>query len=165
MDFTNKTDILIFYANAIDTKGEDGSKINGCSVHYLFWGEQGTALVGQSEPDVTKPLGMQRGKSWVDYAIREKIRIAPAIYEGTFSMSVGSDGKAVLKLIDVAYKSNVRMQAYILNGLHIPGMLENQTGPTLLDLMEQDKAEKNAAASESGEAAKPEEAARPNGKK
>jgi hypothetical protein len=31
--------------------------------------------------------------------------------------------------------------------------------------MEQDKAEKNAAASESGEAAKPEEAARPNGKK
>jgi hypothetical protein len=129
MEFTSKTDILIFYANAIDTKGDDGSSINGCSVHFLFWGENGTALVGQSEPDVTKPVGMQRGKSWVSYALREKIRIAPAIYEGTFEMAVGSDGKAVLKLVDVAYKSNVKMEAYKINGLHVPGMVDVSSEP------------------------------------
>jgi hypothetical protein len=124
MEFSSKTDILIFYANAIDTKGEDGSLINGCSVHFLFWGENGTALVGKSEPDVKKPIGMQRGKSWVSYELREKIRIAPAIYEGTFEMTVGSDGKPVLRLVDVAYKSNVRMEAYKINGLHVPGMVD-----------------------------------------
>jgi hypothetical protein len=90
-------------------------------------------MVGQSEPDVTKSVGMQRGKSWVDYALREKIRIAPAIYEGTFSVTVGSDGKPVLKLIDVAYKSNVKMEAYAVNGLHVPGMVESNA-PTLAEL-------------------------------
>lgn len=131
MDFLKtKADIMIFYANAFDSKGEDGSPINGCTVHYMFWGEDGTALIGQSQPDITKPVGMQRGKSWVDYAIRNKIRIAPAIYEGTFVMDVDSKGKPILKLVDVAYKSNVRMEAYKLNGIVIPGMLEDvQTEP------------------------------------
>lgn len=122
---SSKADIMIFYANAFDSRGEDGSAINGCTVHYMFWGENGTALVGQSEPDVKKPVGMQRGKSWVDYHIRNKIRIAPAIYEGTFKMDVDSKGKPTLKLVDVAYKSNVRMQAYKLDGLVVPGMLED----------------------------------------
>ena len=127
MDFTNNADIMIFFANAIDTKGEDGSDIYGCTVHYLFWGDAGTALAGQSEPDVKKAVGMQRGKSWVDYQIREKIRIAPAIYEGTFTMSVGSDGKPFLKLVDVAYKCNVRMTPYVLDGLTVPGMVDPET--------------------------------------
>jgi hypothetical protein len=134
MEFTNKADILIFYANAMDSKTADGSEIHGCSVHYFFWGENGTALVGQSEPDVTKPVGLQRGKSWVDYSLREKIRIAPAIYEGTFAMSVGSDGKAVLKLVDVAYKSNVKMEAYTVDGLHVPGMVEGNVSDTGKDV-------------------------------
>ena len=136
MDFLKtKADILVFYANAFDSKGEDGTAINGCTVHYLFWGENGTALIGQSEPDVTKPVGLQRGKSWVDYILRNKIRIAPAIYEGTFVMDVDSKGKPVLKLVDVAYKSNVRMEAYKLKGLVVPGMIEDteETAETTSD--------------------------------
>lgn len=120
-----KADILVIYANAFDSKGEDGSAINGCTVHYLFWGENGTAMIGQSEPDITKPVGMQRGKSWVDYYLRNKIRIAPAIYEGTFKMDVDSKGKPTLKMVDIAYKSNVRMEAYKLNGIDVPGMLRD----------------------------------------
>lgn len=122
---TSKTDIMIFYANAFNSIGEDGGAINGCTVHYMFWGENGTALIGRSEPDVNKPVGMQRGKSWVDYGLRNKIRIAPAIYEGTFRMDVDSKGKAALKLVDVAYKSNVRMSPYKLDGVSIPGMVED----------------------------------------
>lgn len=120
-----KADILVIYANAFDSRGEDGSSINGCTVHYLFWGENGTAMIGQSEPDISKPVGMQRGKSWVDYYLRNKIRIAPAIYEGTFKMDVDSKGKPTLKLVDIAYKSNVRMEAYKLDGLFVPGMVED----------------------------------------
>lgn len=123
MEFVNKCDIMVFFANAIDSVGEDGGKIKGCTVHYLFWGDDGVALVGQSEPDVTKSVGMMRGKSWVDYDLRNKIRIAPAIYEGSFTMAVNSDGKPTLKLVDVAYKSNVQMQAYKLKGLEVPGMI------------------------------------------
>ncbi|MCD8039809.1 MAG: hypothetical protein LUE96_12120 [Lachnospiraceae bacterium] len=95
MDFTTKSDILVFYVNAIDSKSDDGSQIRGCSVHYLFWGD-GTQLAPTSEPDITKPIGMMRGKSWIDYGLRNKIRIAPALYEGTFQMGVGSDGKPTL---------------------------------------------------------------------
>lgn len=120
-----KADILVIYANAFDSRGEDGSPINGCTVHYLFWGENGTAMIGQSEPDISKPVGMQRGKSWVNYYLRNKIRIAPAIYEGTFKMDVDSKGKPTLKLVDIAYKSNVMMEAYKLDGLVVPGMVED----------------------------------------
>lgn len=122
MEFTNKTDILIFFANAIDSKGDDGSQIKGCSVHFMFW--EGVRA-GVSEPDVNKPVGMQRGKSWMDYDMRNKIRIAPAIYEGTFRMSVNSDGKTTLNLIDVAYKYNVKIEPFVLPGLVVPGMIEN----------------------------------------
>lgn len=120
MDFKTKADVLVFFANAIDTKGEDGSQIRGCTIHYVFLNN----MIGvQSEYDLTKPVGMQRGKSWVDYQMRDKVRIAPAIYEGTFEMAVGSDGKPTLKLVDIAYKSNVQFVPYVLPGLDLPGMV------------------------------------------
>lgn len=118
MDFSQKCDILVFFANAIDTIGEDGSKIRGCTIHYVFLNKM---YAVQSEYDITKPVGMQRGKSWVDYVMRDKVRLAPAIYEGTFEMAVGSDGKPSLKLTDVAYKSNVRLFHTELKGLNSPG--------------------------------------------
>lgn len=36
MNLTSKADILVFFANAIDTMGEDGSRIYGCTIHYVF---------------------------------------------------------------------------------------------------------------------------------
>ncbi len=120
MGFLQKCDILVFFANAIDTIGEDGSKIRGCTIHYVFLNQM---YAVQSEYDITKPVGMQRGKSWVDYAMRDKVRLAPAIYEGTFEMAVGSDGKPSLKLTDIAYKSNVRFVPYRVEGLELPGMV------------------------------------------
>lgn len=120
MNLTSKADILVFFANAIDTTGEDGSKIRGCTIHYVFLN---TMMSAQSEYDIEKPVGMQRGKSWVDYIMRDKVRIAPAIYEGTFEMAVGSDGKPILKLTDIAYKSHVQFVPYVLPGLELPGMI------------------------------------------
>lgn len=139
MEFSNvtsKADILVFYVNAIESRGEDGSVISGCSVHFLFWGEGGTALVGKSEPDVSKPIGMQRGKGWLDKSLREKLRVAPAIYEGEFTMTVGADGKPTLKLVDVAYKSNIEMRPYKLKGLVIPGMIPYEEVSDVKDFSE-----------------------------
>lgn len=120
MDFTTKTDILVFFANAIDTVGEDGSQIKGCSIHYVFMNTLSSRAVVD---DVRKPVGMQRGKSWMDYGMRSKVRIAPAIYEGTFEMAVGSDGKPSLKLVDIGYKSNVEFVPYLVPAVEHPGMI------------------------------------------
>jgi len=38
-----------------------------------------------------------------------KIKRAPALYDAEFSMSIGSDGKPVLKIIDLDYISDVQI--------------------------------------------------------
>lgn len=179
MDFKNKSDILVFFANAIDTVGEDGSKIRGCTIHYVFLN---TMLSAQSEYDITKPVGMQRGKSWVDYNMRDKVRIAPAVYEGTFEMAVGSDGKPSLKLVDIAYKSHVAFLPYSLPGLELPGMvscdapdsasvmaaidaLKAHAEPVKADSNPENAAEPAKADSNPGNAAEPAKADGKSGKK
>lgn len=120
--FTNKAKILVLFANCYDMVA-DGRQVAGCSVHYLFWGEQGEALLEQSEYDVSKPVGVQRAKVSMDSVMRVRVPIAPAIYEGTFETRVGGDGKPVLRLVDIAYYSNVEFKERIVPGLVVPGMI------------------------------------------
>lgn len=40
---TSKAKIMILFANQYDMKDDSGNKVTGCSVHYLFWGENGEA--------------------------------------------------------------------------------------------------------------------------
>lgn len=120
--FTNKAKILVLFANCYDMVA-DGRQVAGCSVHYLFWGEQGEALLEQCEYDVSKPVGVQRAKVSMDSAMRVRVPIAPAIYEGTFETRVGGDGKPVLRLVDIAYYSNVEFRERIVPGLVVPGMI------------------------------------------
>ena len=134
-----KTKILVLFANAYDMLDEDRNKLLGCSVHYLFWGENGERLLEQSEWDTSQPVGIQRAKCSLDYSIRNKIPVAPAIYEGTFKMVVGGDGKPVMKLQDVAYYSSVRMTEHIVPGLVIPGMV-NHAQPSPGDAPKPEKA-------------------------
>lgn len=122
MELTSKAKILVLYVNPYDMLNEKGERLSGVSVQYLFWGEGGETLVEQSEWDVTKAVGVQRGKCSMDAALRVKMPIAPALYEADMSMTVGGDGKAVAKITDVAYLANVRFDSYNLPGLVIPGM-------------------------------------------
>lgn len=128
--FSTKAKILILFANAYDMKDEMGDRVSGCSVHYLFWGENGESMIPMSETDATKPVGMQRAKCSVDAILRNKIQIAPAIYEGDFEMKTGSDGKPVLRLKDVAYVSNVEMKEKVIPGLYVPGMKQPEAFET-----------------------------------
>lgn len=119
---TSKSNILILFANSYDMLTEDKRKMVGCSIHYLFFGEEGETLLEQSEWDVSKPVGIQRAKCSADPSIRAKIPVAPAIYEGTFEMRVGGDGKPVLRLLDVAYICNVSFIPRFVPGLAVTGM-------------------------------------------
>ncbi len=120
--FTNKAKILVLFANNYDMV-TDGKQMTGCSVRYLFWGEHGEQLLEQSQYDVSKSVGVQPAKVSMEAAMRVRVPIAPAIYEGTFETRVGGDGKPVLRLVDIAYYSNVRFEEHIVPGLVVPGMV------------------------------------------
>ena len=67
---TSKAKIMILFANQYDMKDDSGNKVTGCSVHYLFWGENGEALASEAEFDPTKPVGVQRAKCSLDPMFR-----------------------------------------------------------------------------------------------
>lgn len=120
---TNKAKIVVLFASNYNMLNEKQEQIKGCSVRYLFWGEEGEKLLEQSEWDINKPVGIQVAKCSMDFDLRTKMPIAPALYEGTFEMVVGGDGKPVLKLRDVAYISNISIKPKVVNGLMVPGMV------------------------------------------
>ena len=120
---TSKAKIVILFANQYDMKDESGNKLTGCSVHYLFWGEDGEAVASESEFDPTKPVGVQRAKCSVESVLRNKIVVAPGLYEGTFEMPTGSDGKPVNRLRDVAFISHLEIKPKVLSGFYVQGMI------------------------------------------
>lgn len=122
-DIRTKAKILILFANNYDMLDERGSARTGCSIRYLFWGENGEKLMEESQWDVSKPVGVQCSKASIDATLRVKIPIAPALYEGDFLLATGGDGKPVLKLQDVAYVSNIRITPKVIEGLVVPGMV------------------------------------------
>lgn len=121
MDFNTKADVMILAANPVDMMDDNGEPIRGCSVQFAYCSG---LMYGQSEPDATKSVGLNCGKAWMPLEIREKIRIAPAIYEGEFVMNVDSKGKTKLTPIDFSYKSNLKIDPYVLEGVVVPGMLD-----------------------------------------
>lgn len=125
-EMTTKARILVLFANAYDMLTEDKKQMKGCSIHYMFWGENGEALLEQSEWDVSKPVGVQRAKCSIDAALRTKVPIAPALYDGDFIMAVGGDGKPIIKLRDISFVSCVRITPHVIPGLVVPGMVTVQ---------------------------------------
>ena len=120
---TSKAKIVILFANQYDMKDEDGNKLAGCSVHYMFWGENGEVLASEAEFDPTKPVGVQRATCSVESVLRNKIVVAPGLYEGTFEMTTGSDGKPVNRLRDVAFISHLEIKPKVLSGFYVQGMI------------------------------------------
>lgn len=132
-EITTKAKILILFANTYSMVDERGNALSGCSVHYLFWGEGGEKLMEESQWDVSKPVGVQRSKASIDSSLRVKIPIAPALYEGTFALATGGDGKPVLRLQDVAFISPVRIKENHIDGLIVPGMIGTQGAVSTAD--------------------------------
>ncbi len=153
MELTSKAKILVLFANAYDMQDERGRALTGCSVHYLFWGENGEPLMSRTEFNPSKPVGIQRSKCSMDVALREKLVVAPGIYEGTFKTVTGGDGKPVLKLVDVAFVSFVDFVPRENPGFACPGMLNPPEWQQQVSGIQQPAADKSAEPAEKAQPA------------
>lgn len=98
--------ILLMYANEYDIKDESGRSVRGCTINYYFYGEDGSAL--QTQAQKVGSVGYQAlAKCSLNYGARDHILRVPAIYDASFEMSVGSDGKPILKAVDLNYVQDV----------------------------------------------------------
>ncbi len=97
--------ILLMYAGEYEMKDDDGRIVEGCVIQYFFFGQNGEQISTKNE--LTGPVGYQRAKCSVDKLLRQKIIKAPAIYDASFTMNVGSDGKPILKISDLKYAGDV----------------------------------------------------------
>lgn len=97
----NKQKIFVTFANRYSID-DGGRSVTGMTLNYFFWGEDGE----QMHPvcDTTGgAVGYQRAKCSMDYDMRNKISYVPGIYDATFAMAVGSDGKPVMKVVDIDF--------------------------------------------------------------
>ena len=101
----NETRILLMFANEYDIQDERGRAVKGCTINYYFFGQNGDMLSLREGREGS--LGYQRAKCSIDYAKRSQINRVPAIYDGVFEMAVGSDGKPVMKCVDLHYVQDV----------------------------------------------------------
>ena len=103
MEMTSKMQILIMYAKSYEIKEDGKDTMRGVTVNYFFYGSKGEQMKPMRSLKSDEAIGYQRGKVSLDYEMRSKIPCAPGIYEGDFIMSIGADGKPVLKLVDVTF--------------------------------------------------------------
>ena len=122
---TMESDVIVFCVNPIDSVGDDGKPIKGCSVHYLFCGNDGLGFKTAENIDINAKTGLNRGKAWLDYDQRVKFSMVPAIYRGIFELGAVDDktGKPKLNLIDGAYKANLEIKTFVPEGINVPGMI------------------------------------------
>ncbi len=104
-----RSKILVMYAGDYDMKDDDGKVLKGCVLQYYFWGENGERLRAVNNGS-TGTVGYQRAKCSIDFDKRAKISSVPAVYDASFIMTVGSDGKPVLKVNDIDYVGDVLIQ-------------------------------------------------------
>lgn len=105
----NTSRILVTFANQYDIKDEKtGNITRGCTLNYFFFGENGEMFKTMAGLDGA--IGYQRAKCSLDYDMRKKIKKAPAIYDAEFEMSIGSDGKPVMKVVDLKFFGDVYIE-------------------------------------------------------
>ena len=93
--------ILVMYAGEYSIQDESSGRVNeGCTIQYYFYGDHGEALTVQQK-GTTGAIGYQRAKCSTNKDIRAKFTALPALADAAFEMSVGSDGKAVQKIVDI----------------------------------------------------------------
>jgi len=99
-----ETQIILLFASQYQIADEKTGEVNrGVSCNYYF----NVDLHAQDNTNGSK--GTRPAKGVLDYSLFSKIKSAPALYDAKFEMNVGSDGKPVLKIVDLDYKCDVSM--------------------------------------------------------
>lgn len=103
-----KSQIILLYAYQYSILDEKtGAITQGITCNYYF----NTDLHAEDNKNGSK--GTRPAKGNLDYHLFEKIVSAPGLYDAVFEMNVGSDGKPVLKIIDLDYVSDVSISPVI----------------------------------------------------
>ena len=99
-----KSQIILLYAGQYQIADEKTGEVNqGVTCNYYF----NTNLTAEDNTNGTK--GTRPAKGNLDYYLMSKIVKAPALYDAEFQMSIGSDMKPVLKIIDLDFIDEVQI--------------------------------------------------------
>ena len=105
----NNAKVVVTFANPYEIKEESTGRVtSGVTVEYYFWGEHGETFDGKMRVD-GKPAGVRRSKASIDASLVDKVAFVPGVYDAEFEMSVGSDGKPVLKLQDINFFAKLQV--------------------------------------------------------
>lgn len=95
-------EIILLYAGQYEIVDEKTGVVNrGITCSYYF----NTVLSAEDNTNGTK--GTCPAKGTLDFLLMSKIVKAPALYNATFDMSIGSDMKPVLKIVDLDFIDEV----------------------------------------------------------
>lgn len=98
-----QNDIVLLYANKYNMVDEQtGETSKGTSINYYF---------NQFKPTINQDgsKGLRPAKSTSDYELMNKVTAAPAMYRATFEMTIGSNMKPVLKIVDLEYLDEIQL--------------------------------------------------------
>ena len=99
-----KEKVVVLFANPYSMDNDRGGRSEGVSVSYLY----GDTLACSDHANGSK--GQRPAKASLAVGKMEKMLNVPGLYDGSFEMSIGSDGKPVLKLVDVDFLSFVKLE-------------------------------------------------------
>ena len=94
--------IILLYAGQYQIVDESSGEIKqGVTCNYYF----NTDLRAEDNKNGSK--GTRPAKGSIDFELMKKIKSAPALYNAKFEMNIGSDGKPVLRILDLDYASDI----------------------------------------------------------
>ena len=99
----NEAKILLMFASKYEIQESNQS---GVSVEYYFWGENGETFNNRGSIE-NGAYGVRRAKANLPVSAFVNIVAAPAIYNGTFEIKIGSDGKPVTNLVSLVLDDTV----------------------------------------------------------
>lgn len=97
-------DIILLYASPYTIVDEKTGEVKkGVTCNYYF------NVDLEAVDNTNGSVGTRPAKGAMDASCMAKVYKAPALYEAEFEMNVGSDGKPVLKIRDLHFKSRIGM--------------------------------------------------------
>ena len=139
--------VMLMYSKPYSIENEKTHKVDlqGVSVEYYFFGQNGEQLAPVA--DDSGDMGIRRSKASLPYEMKEKLMFVPGIYDGDFEMAVGSDGKPVLKLIDIDFIGKVNMSLEPMTPFDSPAEAQPESDDQTKDNVpaeQEDQADKKA---------------------
>lgn len=99
--------ILVMAAMPYDIKNDDGTTGNsGITVEYYFFPTDDALNPTMFNMDGL--TGYRRAKAALQTAVSQHLGSIPAVYDGSFEMTIGADGKPKLALRDVNQIADIK---------------------------------------------------------